>query len=239
MKNKYKTNSEIKSAAKDALIGKYGTVIGAILIYIIIALAMYIMGTASLNPASMFSIVFNRVILFVIEVFFGIFISGMTYMYMNVIYGQPVMVSDMFFGFKQHPDKAILLQLILVLINFATSLPEIVYELYMGSSASNLVSYILMGVGFLLYILLSLAFSQCFYVLHDFPDRSVPEIVRTSFRLMKGSKFRLFRLYLSFIPFILLGFLSLFISFLWIIPYLRVSQAAFYQNLIEVNGQEQ
>jgi uncharacterized membrane protein len=54
---------------------------------------------------------------------------------------------------------------------------------------------------------------------------------------MNGNKFRLFKLYLSFIPLILLGIITFFIPLLWVNAYMEASQAAFYQDLIAVSSQ--
>ena len=74
--------------------------------------------------------------------------------------------------------------------------------------------------------------SQSFYLLQDFPDRSVPDLLKMSIRLMKGNKWRFFRMLLSFIPLTLLGIITLFIPLLWLHSYVETSLAAFYQDLI-------
>jgi len=48
---------------------------------------------------------------------------------------------------------------------------------------------------------------------------------------MRGHKFDLFWLYLSFICWGILCILTCGIGFLWLTPYIYASQAAFYQNL--------
>ena len=49
--------------------------------------------------------------------------------------------------------------------------------------------------------------------------------------MMKGHKFDLFYLYLSFIGWFLLSFLTLGIGFFWLIPYMYTAQAAFYEDV--------
>nr|MBP7349717.1 hypothetical protein [Butyrivibrio sp.] len=86
----YKTTAEIKATAKKQLLGKYGTTIGAALILLATTLFLSSFALMEVNPDSLISIIFYRVILFLIELFMGILISGNAYMYMNVIYDQPV-----------------------------------------------------------------------------------------------------------------------------------------------------
>ena len=48
---------------------------------------------------------------------------------------------------------------------------------------------------------------------------------------MKGHKMRCFLLSLSFIGWILLGILTLGIGYIWLIPYMYTTMAAFYQDV--------
>ena len=57
--------------------------------------------------------------------------------------------------------------------------------------------------------------------------------------MMKGHKFDLFWLFLSFIGWILLSILTLGIGLLWLAPYMYTAQAAFYEDVkadYELNG---
>ena len=92
---------------------------------------------------------------------------------------------------------------------------------------------ILLAIGFVVQLILGLAFSQATYLLLDHPDYRVLEALRESFRLMKGRKLRYFLLQLSFIGWWLLGILTLGLGFLWIIPYMLQTNTQFYLNLKE------
>ena len=95
-----------------------------------------------------------------------------------------------------------------------------------------------MAIGLIIDVFVSLVYSQSFFILHDFPDRSAKEILATSRRLMKGNKFRLFYLNVSFIPLYILGCIAMFIPLLWIGVYRYATTCAFYQDLIAIAGQE-
>lgn len=58
------------------------------------------------------------------------------------------------------------------------------------------------------------------------------ECLKESQKLMYGHKLDLFTLDLSFFGWIVLSALSLGIGFIWLAPYTEVSQAVFYQNLL-------
>jgi uncharacterized membrane protein len=89
-----------------------------------------------------------------------------------------------------------------------------------------------LAIGLIINVYVSLVYSQSFFILHDFPDRSVKEILSASRHLMKGSKFRLFYLNVTFLPLYLLGCITLFVPLLWISVYRYATTCAFYQDLI-------
>ena len=77
------------------------------------------------------------------------------------------------------------------------------------------------------------------YILEEHPELSANEAIDHSRAMMKGHKFDLFWLILSFIGW---GFLCLFtfgIGYLWLTPYMETSVASFYEDVkadYEANG---
>ena len=69
------------------------------------------------------------------------------------------------------------------------------------------------------------------YLLQDNPELSELDTIRLSKNMMKGHKWELFVLQLSFIGWILLSLLSLGIGLLWVIPYMQVAEAHFYEDV--------
>ncbi len=69
------------------------------------------------------------------------------------------------------------------------------------------------------------------YISKDYPELSPNECLDLSQEMMDGHKMDLFLLYLSFIGWALLCILSLGIGFLWLIPYINVSAAKFYEEI--------
>jgi len=72
---------------------------------------------------------------------------------------------------------------------------------------------------------------MAFYILNDNPTLGAMDALKASKQMMKGYKWKLFCLQLSFIGWCLLSIFTLFIGLLWLIPYIQASIAAFYQNL--------
>lgn len=77
----------------------------------------------------------------------------------------------------------------------------------------------------------SFAYALTPYILADNPEISVNQAINLSSRMMEGHKFDLFWLMLSFIGWILIGILTLGVGYLWLVPYMYTTIAAFYQDV--------
>ncbi len=86
---------------------------------------------------------------------------------------------------------------------------------------------------FILMLIISLMLAMTHYLIVDEPQLSVIEAMVKSCRMMRGRKWKLFVLQLSFIGWILLSILTLCIGLLWVMPYYQTSVSAFYYNLKE------
>ena len=69
------------------------------------------------------------------------------------------------------------------------------------------------------------------FILEDEPELSPNKAIELSMAMMKGHKFDLFYLYLSFIGWGILSLFTLGIGLLWLTPYMYTSVAAFYQDV--------
>lgn len=75
------------------------------------------------------------------------------------------------------------------------------------------------------------AYAMTPYILVDNPELSANQAINMSKEMMKGHKFDLFFLQLSFIGLIFLSIFTLGIGLLWVMPYMMTAQAAFYQDI--------
>lgn len=84
-------------------------------------------------------------------------------------------------------------------------------------------------------IIKSLSYSQAEFIVKDMTDAgqevAATEAINKSRELMNGHKWEYFLLELSFIGWDLLGCLSLGIGFLWILPYIKATEAEYYRKL--------
>jgi len=106
-----------------------------------------------------------------------------------------------------------------------------------------LAAYLLMILFTLLWALLlivpgiiaSLSYSQMFFILTDDKSISAREAMKKSKQMMLGYKWKYFCLQLRFIGWVLLSLLTLGIGLLWLVPYMEVSKAKFYDDLLGKN----
>lgn len=102
-----------------------------------------------------------------------------------------------------------------------------------------LLAYLLMVVYVLLWSLLlivpgiikALSFSMVFFILADNPELNYNEALEESEKIMDGHKWQLFKLNIRFFLWGLLCILTLGIGFLWLVPYIYVTYAKFYDEL--------
>ena len=89
-----------------------------------------------------------------------------------------------------------------------------------------------MAIGFCIYIPLELSLSMSYFLALDFPEKNAGDILRQGIHLMKGQKKRLFLMELSFLPLMFLCVLTIYVGFIWLIPYLYMTKVQFYLNLM-------
>lgn len=237
--NKYKSSAELKMLAKEHMFGNYGTAIGASVLVSMLTGFLNLFCTMFLDASTVIGIILNFLISFVISVLAGLFTSGTCYLYLKIACGRPVMISDVFYGFKLFPNKALLIQLYRSILIYLAMLPMTVFSFLLGRDPQNAVLMLLYSIFFVIYgiafVMISLIYSQAFFLLHDFPNYSVKELLSMSRKLMKGSKGRLFYMMAGFLPLMLLGLLSCGIAYLWLLPYINTSCTEFFLDLIQNN----
>ena len=102
-----------------------------------------------------------------------------------------------------------------------------------------LASYLLVTIFTLLWMLLlivpgiiaAFSYSMTFFIINDEPTIGAMEAIDKSKKMMDGFKMKYFRMMLRFVGWSLLCILTLGIGFLWLIPYMQVSMAKFYEDV--------
>jgi len=81
-------------------------------------------------------------------------------------------------------------------------------------------------------IIAALSYSLTFFIIAEDDSIGPLEAIRKSKKMMYGYKWKLFCLYLRFLGWVLLCVLTIGIGFLWLVPYISVSFAKFYDDLL-------
>ena len=235
----HQSSAELKAAAKEHMFGHYGSAVGAcLLVTFLTVFATLSVSTFTGNTVSFFGTIIHYALLFAVSVFTGLLSSGTAYFYLKIVTGQRAAASDVFCGFHMYTDKALTIQAWITLITYIGSLPEfiVLYRMSGRPDASALTIYgLCMILSGIVTLILQLFYAPAFFLLHDFPQYTAKELLAMSRKLMAGNKGRLFYIYLSYLPLLLLGTISCGIALLWILPYMNATLAEFYMDIIR-NG---
>ena len=220
-------NRDLMRTAREALQGRWALAVGAALLY------QVVIGGVQFVPY------LGPLVVLVIS---GPMVLGFNRFFLKMARRDSPDVGQLFDGFKLF-GKALGTYALICVFMFLWMLPmmasgifaAIAIPLIAKESALGLLLvpvFVLLGIaGILLIVRAALAYSQTFYILSDHPETPASEAIRQSKQMMVGFKWKLFCLPWRFFWWGLLCFLTCFIGFLWLYPYLAASHAAFYDDI--------
>jgi len=129
---------------------------------------------------------------------------GVTMIYLNLAKGVTVDIARMFDGF-QNVGPCVILYLLTGLFTFLWSLLFMIPGIIKG-----------------------LSYSMGMYILAEHPEMSATQALDESKRMMRGHKWELFVLQLSFIGWFLLVPFTMGLLMIWLTPYIKMSTTNFY-----------
>ena len=231
--------NDLKDQALATLRGKWGSFIGLTFIFILLyGIVQFLAQCGTIFQGSSFTTL--AVVFLIIGGILGLLMLPMQYGYYVAYLNSsrqdlPADIGDLFCGYKRfgHVIGTLLLMSILI---FAVALPCVMLAVIAGVGFANYsVSYAwlicLMVLMMIPVCIFALAYSMVPYLLHDDKELFAGDILRKSRMMMRGHKWELFLLELSFIGWMLLGVLTLFIGYLWLIPYMQMTVTKFYEQL--------
>ena len=226
---------EIKGLAREQLRGHYLLLIAAFLICRSILSLPEFMTQHFLGADVLWQNIMYYIIILLISLLSAILNYGMAILYMGIIRRRDVSLGSLLDGFRAHADKTILVYAIPVVIDFACSLPAALYSLKLDDyglleAVVKVAPRAMLGT--LMSFLLSLPFAYVFFLLCDYPNADVSQILKESLRMFKKRPGMLLLLYISFIPLYILGSLSFGIGNLWVNCYLQMSLTVLYDDLL-------
>lgn len=243
----YAKSYELKNKAKDKLGGKYGSAIlvsflgtlipGTIRMFVNMLFSPFMPTVAAIgNPAALIpSYLFSIILSLILSIVLGIFNVGIALSFLNMSCGQPYSVRDLFYGFRNDWRKALTLSGVIAFVNAVCLFPYqymLDYFLLCRQEVWLYGAAIAMVIGLCIYIPITLNLSLSYYLMLDFPDKNAVEILKLSIHIMKGHKKRLFYIQMSYIPLMLLCVCTLYIGFLWLMPYMYMTETCFFLDIM-------
>ncbi len=232
------TRAELKQQAKDTLRGRWGTAVGMVLVYELLLGAIAMVASFIPFVGSTISLIIT------VPLSFG-FIGQL----LKFSRKEHVEILDYFtIGFNNFAKSwSIVGYTILKLLGYVIAYVLCIVILtcvaiatiYAESIAMLVIGIIIFAILFIVLYSLLLMKSYLYvlteYIGNDKIDMSAKDVVDKSSELMKGHRWELFVLQLSFVGWGILAVLTCGIGFLWLEPYMQITIIKFYENLAKEN----
>lgn len=246
-----RSRKELKILAKRALLGNYGTVVGSFLLgylalfalVIPMLIIMFMMMFAGMAGGTSGTGMATAAVAFLVIWYFLMLAAGMLFMMgiTRICYqfcaGQVGRLGDLLYALKNHPIRFMGLSLLLLLIIMLGSVPGfliMICGMMVVKGGAGILLYLVgMVLSLVLGMVLMLRYSMAGFILIEDPTRKVGECIRLSKDMMDGNKMRLFKQHISFIGIFMLGYLTLGVGMLWIMPYVISTNIYFYLSVKE------
>ena len=247
--------SDLKAKAKDQLLGNYGMATGSfallfVLLYAIVSLIMsaFTLGVVRNDPAAYARGITGQLISQGLGMIVGalsvVFSVGYIEILRKISRGEAAQIGDLFHVFRNHPDKVIIISLIMTGAQFILLLPATIVAggSFMDPSTGDidgksfLMWIVLYVAGLAVSLVIDLMLAMSFMIYLDDPETGVSDILKGSISMMRGNKFRYFYMILSFIGYWVLILLSLGIAMLWVMPYQTMTTVEFYNDIRDKAG---
>jgi uncharacterized membrane protein len=209
---------ELKMNAKDKLKGKYGDAIAVFMIFYALSYAAnfvigFIFGISieifNINNETIIDLIINILSSLISIIISGLFSLGMTSYYLKVSRNENVNYKELF-------SKT---------------------NMFGKFICTSICMGIIIIIGYLLLIIPGiiaiLALSQTMYILLDNTNIKTIDAIKLSNKMMNGHKIEYLLLQLSFFGWIILGIFTCGLLYLWLIPYMYVTNANFYNKIKE------
>jgi uncharacterized membrane protein len=232
----YRTATALRSMAKGQLLGKYPLAATTFITVFMMTVMLRLLSSNLIGGSGVVALILSTLISFIVSLILGVINVGVSFMALKICCREAIFANDILYGFRNCAEKAVKIKAVLTGAQIILTLPATIAFTYMISGGNDdfistvIILYI---VGFATYAFVSLVFSQVFFLLLDFEGKNPRELLTLSHRLMDGNKKRLFLLWLGFVPLFFLSVLTCCLGFIWVIPYVKVTLANFYMDLMQ------
>lgn len=231
--------SDLKSKAKDQLLGNYKIATGTFaLLFVLLYAIMSIVVSAFSAFRTMPEAVLQLLSVIVASIS-TVFTVGYIYILKKIKDGDRPVVADLLYAFHNHPDKILIISLILGACRYILLLPSTFIQKSVFTegdpTAVNGKAFLMWVLAYLtgtiISIVIEFMLAMCYMIYLDDPEIPVLSCMSESVSMMKGNKFRYFYMILSFIGYWLLVILSVGIGALFVAPFQMMTMLEFYDDL--------
>ena len=231
---------EIKRRASFLLQGKLLTAMLAMLMVTVSEVFGSRLASSLFGGEDWLSLILGQIFVFIISLVTSVLSAGLCFMFLNMARGKEFSMGDLFYFFKNHPDRVIVAAFFLAVINLIVSIPYYVFSLTVspGETAIQQTNYLALLMGFMvlsivLNTVITIPFAQTYFLMADDMNLEGISALKQSAAMMKGHFWDFLKLLASFIPAMLLSVLTIYIALLWVMPHLQMSETVYYQMLLE------
>lgn len=206
-----KTYSDYRAAARETLDGRWNEVAVMAFIVIILAVLLDVVPSLCMDPTNSWALGLSGMS----TVIAVLLIGPLEYAMYNVLLSmkrdtlEDTPLASMVQMFTKDWNRYVVAMVMITIIVFIAAL-------------------FTLGI---LGIILAYAYKMVPYLLRDYPELSAKEAMKMSREMMKGYKWDLFVLDLTFIGWFFLSILTFGIGFFWLTPYICAAEAHFYDDL--------
>jgi uncharacterized membrane protein len=229
----YKSTKDLKAQARVVMIGRMGTAVGSMILYMIFVLIISELTSFSLPENKAAALIFSILVNFVVAVIVGILQIGLKSIYLDMQFGNEAGIFSLFRYYRENQNSAVVISAFFALLDTVCSLPVLAVLIFQETqSVLTLPLVLVLLVRTVPPFLVRTLFFPVQYLLMDYPEMLPAAMIRTGQRLMRGRRMDYVKLSLSFIPMHLLGFMSMGIGTFWVLAYQNCTYAAFYKDMI-------
>ena len=236
-------SSNLKREAREKLYGKWGKAVLSTLIYTAIFFLLEFIGNLS-QEASLQLFVSLFTIIIQVPLGFGLIVS-----YVRIFNDEDVKYLDLISSGFDNFGKSwcislltfvkMLLPIILLTLSIFLIIGTGIYSYASTANSTSIgltfLSLVLLIVSIVWLITRSYSYQIAPIIAAVRPELSSKEVIDESKRVMKGNRWKLFCLQLSFIGWAILVAFTLGIGYLWLLPYIQFSTIAFYKFISNNN----
>jgi len=233
-----KTTRQLKRYAMEAFQLKPGMAIGAAISVFVIQLGATLITSVLFPVNTVMSIVLGEIFSLALTVLTCLFEAGMYYMFLCLSRGEESWYGQLLWFFQHDPDRIILASTVMAVITWITTLPFSIYNYTapIATTQEQMMQYLttsgaLYLVSIVLGTLIMIPLRLTYYILADEPEIGSMEALKKSRELMKGNFVRFVLLQLSFLPWMLLSAVAMYIPMIFVFPYIELTNVAFYRDI--------